>query len=284
MLGKTRGQFVVGLVMIGSVTFRGGLETTAAGVVAPSRPRPSPSVTADQSLHAPFDQLLRAFVNDGRVDYASLKSHEATLDAYRAALARTDPSRLPRDERMALWINAYNAFTIKLILRRYPGITSIKDIPRRWDTREWTVGGRRYSLAGIEHEILRKEFREPRIHFAIVCASKSCPSLASEAYVGDRIDEQLTQAARTFLADPNKGFRARREKGVLYGYNNNVYLSKVFKWFGEDFERQSGSVLNAIMPYLPASDQAFLNQHRNNLSIRYMGYDWTLNSSEDEPV
>ncbi len=247
--------------------------------MATARPRPSPSVNANESLHTPFDQLLRAFVNDGRVDYASFKSHEATLDAYLAALARTDPSRLPREERMALWINAYNAFTIKLILRRYPGITSIKDIPRRWDRREWTVGGRPYSLAGLEHEILRKQFGEPRIHFAIVCASKSCPSLASEAYEADRLDEQLSRAARTFLADRDNGFRARTEKGVLYGYNHYVYLSRIFKWFSEDFEKRHGSVVNGILPYLSKPDQAFIRQNRNALKIRYLPYDWSLNGA-----
>jgi hypothetical protein len=230
-------------------------------------------------LHAPLDALLRAHVKEGVVDYRALKSREKDLDRYLETLARTEPAPLAEKERLALWINAYNAFTLKLILERYPGIKGIKDIPRRWDLKRWTVGGKTYSLGQIEHEVLRKEFREPRIHFAIVCAARSCPDLRSEAYLGERIDEQLTEAGRRFLSLPDKGFKALREPGLLFGTNDNVYLSSIFKWFAEDFERDGKTVIDFLLPHLPPAGRKFVEEHRKDLSLRYLDYDWSLNGS-----
>ncbi len=178
---------------------------------------------------------------------------------------------------MALWINAYNAFTIKLILDRYPEIKSIKDIPRRWKLKRWLVGDRRYSLDEIEHEILRKRFEEPRIHFAIVCASISCPDLASEAYVGDRVEAQLDRATRRFLANPDKGFRTgfRRPESRE---RPEVHISSIFKWFKKDFERD-GSVLDFIGPYISAPERTFVAEHGDRLKVRHLDYDWALNGS-----
>ena len=228
-------------------------------------------------LHEPYDKLLRAHVKNGWVNYKAFKQQEARLDAYLKTLAQTDPAKLTKSERLAYWINAYNAFTIKLILRRYPKIKSIKDIPGRWDRREWTAGGKTYSLGEIEHQILRKRFNEPRIHFAIVCASKSCPDLPSEAYTAKRLDRQLTAAAKRFLADTKKGLQTRREKGFLWGHNNYVYLSSIFNWFAEDFEKHGGSVIAFIKPYVSKKQRAFLEKHKDDFSIRYLDYDWSLN-------
>jgi len=229
-------------------------------------------------IHAPLDALLRAHVKEGVVDYRALKTREQDLDRYLEALSRTDPAPLPEKARLALWINAYNAFTLKLILERYPGIKGIKDIPRRWDLKRWTVGGKKYSLDGIEHGVLRKEFREPRIHFAIVCAARSCPDLRSEAYTAGRIDEQLSDAGRRFLSRPDKGFKALRERGLL-GTNDHVYLSQIFKWFAEDFERDGKTVIDFLIPYLPEEGRKFVEEHRKDLSIRYLDYDWSLNGT-----
>ncbi len=240
---------------------------------------PPAVVTAEAGIHASFDALVRAFVRNGAVDYRCFHTHEAALDAFLATLGRTDPDALSRDAALALWINAYNAFTIKLILSRYPRIGSIKDIPRRWDRRDWVVGGRRYSLNDIEHEILRKEFVEPRIHFAIVCASASCPTLAAEAYVAGRLDEQLNRAARGFLADPSRGVRLEVEQPGSDGGRARVYLSAIFKWFREDFETRAGSLIDFILPYLPPQDRAVLDRRRNDVSIRFLPYDWSLNDS-----
>ncbi len=247
----------------------------------PSEPcrLPPAELSVAAGVHAPFDGLVRAFVRDGKVDYRCLQTHEAALDAYLATLGRTDPDSLSRDAALAFWVNAYNAFTIKLILSRYPRIGSIKDIPRRWDRRDWLVGGQRYSLNDIEHEILRKQFVEPRIHFAIVCASASCPTLASEAYVAERLDEQLNRAARGFLADPSQGARVDVERRGSDGGRARVYLSAIFKWFREDFEARTGSLLDFVLPYLPPADRAVLERRRTDVSIRFLPYDWSLNDS-----
>ncbi len=251
----------------------------AQGQAAPPHapcPLPSAESSLDAGIHAAFDALVHAFVRNGAVDYRCFQTHEAVLDAYLATLDRTDPNALSRDAALALWINAYNAFTIKLILSRYPRIGSIKDIPRRWDRQDWVVGGRRRSLNDIEHKILRREFVEPRIHFAIVCASASCPKLASEAYVAGRLDEQLNRAARDFLSDPSRGVRV--ERGSDEG-RARVYLSAIFKWFREDFEARASSLIDFILPYLPPQDRAVLKRRRNDVSIRFLPYDWSLNDS-----
>jgi len=226
-------------------------------------------------IHAPWDGLVRSFVHDGVVDYGCMKAHEAQLDRYLALLAVIHPERLNRAQRLALWINAYNAFTVKLILRRYPEIRSIKEIPRRWKLRDWVVGGKRYSLDEIENEVLRARFREARIHFAINCASKSCPDLASAAYVAAHLDTQLDAACRRFLAHPAKGAQVARKQG-LFGASEKLYLSAIFKWFRPDFER--GHTLMAFIdPYLPNKTRAQIAALGHDLQIDYLKYDWSLN-------
>ena len=250
----------------------------AASPAAPCRLAPAESSVA-AGVHAPFDRLLRAFVRDGAVDYRCFGRHATALDGYLAALASTDAGALSDDAALALWINAYNAFTIRLILSRYPRIKSIKDIPRRWSRRDWVVGGRRYSLNDIEHAILRKEFVEPRIHFAIVCASASCPKLAPEAFVAERLDDQLTRAAREFLSDPVRGFRVEVERRGADGGRVRVYLSSIFQWFRKDFEGRAGSLIDFVAPYVSPQDRAVLQRHRADVSIRFLAYDWSLNDS-----
>jgi len=236
-----------------------------------------PAVAAeDAGIHAPFDGLLRAFVHDGVVDYGCFQVHERQLDDYLRALADVDLGELSRGEQLALWINAYNAFTIKLILSRYPKIASIKEIPRRWDQEDWTVGGRKYSLDKIENEILRKQFHEPRIHFAIVCASKSCPDLAPEAYLDTRLDEQLDRAARRFVADPGKGSKVARGTSPLGRSVDKLYLSSIFKWFRADFERE-GSLVDFVMPYLTGDERFLVEEANGDPPIAFLDYDWTLN-------
>ena len=141
------------------------------------------------------------------------------------------------------------------------------------------MGGRRYSLNDIEHENLRKEFVEPRIHFAIVCASASCPTLASEAFVAGRLDEQLTRAALEFPSDPVRGFRVEVERLGEDGARAHVYLSSIFKWFHEDFEGRAGSLIDFVVPYLSPEHRAVLQPYRDDVSIRFLPYDWSLNDS-----
>ncbi len=252
-----------------------GLLLAVTARAASVRDRPLLPPAPGSGIHAPWDRLVRSFVHDGVVDYGCMQAHEAQLDRYLALLAALDPARLSREAQLAVWINAYNAFTVKLILHRYPGIRSIKEIPRRWKVRDWTVGGSRYSLDQIENEVLRARFHEPRIHFAINCASRSCPDLASEAYLAARLDAQLDEAARRFLRHPNKGARLVRERG-LFGTSDRLYLSAIFKWFRPDFER-GHTLMGFITPYLAPATRARLAALGGRVEIAYRKYDWSLN-------
>lgn len=236
------------------------------------QPQPTP--------HKAFDAILREYVNDGVVDYKGLKRDEGLLDRYLGELDSADPSSMDRNEKLAFWINAYNAFTLKLILNYYPGIESIKDIPssKRWNASIWSVDGEMRSLDQIEHKILRK-MDEPRIHFAIVCASISCPDLLSKAYFPESLDEQLDEAASGFLYDSAKGARTVDEEGMLWGTNHTLYLSSIFDWFEGDFEKASGSVVDFVLPYLPETMKGFVDAHRDDLKVRNLDYDWRLNGS-----
>jgi hypothetical protein len=253
------------------------LALLSAAPVTAAECQGEPAVPAEYAgIHAPFDGLLRAYVHDGVVDYGCFQVHERQLDDYLRELARVELGELSRSERLALWINAYNAFTIKLVLSRYPKIASIKEIPRRWKRQEWAVAGKKYSLDQIEHDILRKEFHEPRIHFAIVCASKSCPDLASEAYEATRLDAQLDRAAHRFVTDPRKGSRVARGTGSLGRSVDELYLSPIFKWFRKDFER-GGSLVDFVMPYLTADERFFVEEANGDPPIAFLDYDWSLN-------
>ena len=234
----------------------------------------APAVT---DLHQPFDELLAAHVAGGVVDYAGLAEDAAALEAYLESLAATDPSSLDRNGQVALWVNAYNAFTIRLILDHYPGLESIKDIPgsERWTQQRWVVGGRTYSLDQIEHEILRP-MGDARVHFVLVCASKSCPGLF-EALHADSVDEQLTAAAQRFLSNRQKGLSAGVEQGVLWGENNVLRLSKIFSWFDEDFGDDEGQLIDFVVRYAPAEAVRFISAHRGDLDLEYFDYDWSLN-------
>ena len=246
----------------------------------PSPPFGAVGANSSISIHDAFDLILKEHVRGGVVDYKGLKGDEESLDRYLEELSRTDPSAMGRNGRLAFWINAYNAFTLKLILNHYPGIESIKDIPssKRWKARAWSVNGRIYSLDDIEHGILRK-MDEPRIHFAVVCASRSCPDLRDEAYVPERLDEQLEDAARSFLVNTDKGLRVSEEEGMIWGTNYTLYLSAIFGWFGEDFEKAEGSVIGFVLRYASADTRDFIMNHRDDLKVRHLDYDWSLNGN-----
>jgi hypothetical protein len=233
---------------------------------------------ASSPLHAPYTALLAETVRAGVVDYVALKEREARLDAYLAALEATDPAALDGPGLKAFWINAYNAFTLKLVLERLPGLKSIKDIDsdERWEAERWPVHGRRYSLDAIEHKLLRP-LGDARIHFAIVCASRSCPDLLPRAFEPATLDEQLDAAARGFLASTAKGLRFGTEPGALFGENHRLWLSAIFDWFEEDFERDAGSVVDYVLRHAPPEAAAFIRAHRDELSVKSLDYDWALN-------
>ena len=219
--------------------------------------------------HSSFDMLLQRFVDAaGMVDYKGLSREEQALDEYIAHVATAPFADLGRDEKLALLINAYNAFTLKLILDNYP-VESIQDIPskQRWDAVRWVIGGQTYSLNQIEHEQIRPKFIEPRIHFALVCAAVGCPKLRQEAYVGSRINEQLEEQTRS-IHDSQRWFRF--EPG-----DATVRLTQLYNWYGDDFAQVAGSPLEYAARYSPALQQA-LNAGKK-LKIDWIEYDWALN-------
>jgi hypothetical protein len=236
--------------------------------------------------HSSWGKVLKEHVTDGLVDYAAMKKAPTDLNAYLARLATADLRGMDRQEKIALYVNAYNAFTVKLIAEYYPKIESIKDIPdglfrpRRWKDKRWALAGDTVSLDQIEHDILRKEFDEPRIHVALVCAAMGCPPLRGEPYEGERLDKQLEDQARRFLGNAEK-FRIDRAEGV-------VHLSSILKWFGDDFVKRYGTearfaghsrseraVLNFVSGHLDEADRRYLAT--GDYDIKYLDYDWLLN-------
>lgn len=254
------------------------------------------AISADEFSYAGYDALLAAYVDDnGMVDYSGIQSNREALDRFVAsmgAIAGESFDAWSEADRMALWINAYNAITLQSIIDHYPiqkgslvaslryPANSIRQIPGVWDELEKPVVGRDYTLEAIEHEILRVEFSEPRIHVAIVCASIGCPPLRNEAYVGERIEEQLADQSRKFLADPAK-FTIDREL-------NRVSVSPIFSWFGKDFAgvynvdgsvtghgRTDDAVIDYIRRNVSEDDAAYLLSASYRLDRQ--DYDWSLN-------
>lgn len=216
-------------------------------------------------LHEPFHRVLVDHVDNGRVDYADI-ARDPRFDEYLSALASTDPGLNGRDERLAYWINAYNAFAIEGIL---DGASPSSFFGRigYFRTRSYTAGGERINLYDLEHDVLIP-VGEPRIHFAIVCASMSCPELRSEAYTAAKLDSQLDTQARNFINDETKN-RFDREAKV-------AHLSKIFDWFEEDFVEHSGSVLDYVARYV--NDPRLAKElESGTYVVRYLDYDWSLN-------
>ena len=228
-------------------------------------------------LHKTWDDVLRKHVDqESLVNYKSLKGAQRSLDEYLSLLAQTDPATLNTHGKLAYWINAYNAFTLKLIVEHYP-VKSIKDIPRCWETKNWNAGGKMYSLNQIEHEILRKDFEEPRIHFAIVCASIGCPNLWDRAFTEDDIGQQLTEAGKKFFSSP-KHFRFETQKSVFGGDVAVMSLSKILKWFKEDFTNGGKQpVTDFVLQYVDSSVANRISNAEGVVKIKYLSYDWGLN-------
>lgn len=225
--------------------------------------------------HSAFDALLKKHVSmEGWVDYAALKGDASLLDAYITSIGEASFDQLGRDEKLALLINAYNAFTLRLILDYYP-IESIKDIPAdmRWEHVRWKLGSQTLSLNQLEQEHIRPKFKEPRIHFALVCAAVGCPKLRNEAYMANRIEEQLQDQADYC----HRGKRwLRFEPG-----SDTIYLTRLYQWYGDDFRQVGGSPLEYAARYVPALRQAMENGKTPR--IEWLEYSWKLNSSENAP-
>ena len=222
-------------------------------------------IIVDHSIYA---ILLEKYVKQGQVDYRGFKSEEAKLDQYLKVLEKTDSDNLSGNEQFAFYINAYNAWTIKLILSGYPGVKSIKDfgniLKSPWKKKICRIDGDVITLDDIEHKILRPRFKDPRVHFAINCAALSCPPLISEPYRGDTLDRQLDHSARIFINNPQRN----------YLEDNTLYISKIFKWFSEDF---NNDVIGFLMKYAKEDLKKELEVKRSKIKIKYLNYDWSLN-------
>jgi hypothetical protein len=223
--------------------------------------------------HSVLDTLLKEHVDPaGWVDYAGLADDPASLDTYLDSLATAPFAALGRDAKLALLLNAYNAFTLRLILDHYP-LDSIRDIPprERWEGRTWNVGGHRWTLEQIEHEQCRANFREPRIHFALNCASIGCPPLRPEAYTAARLEDQLADQTAGVHRDP-RWARFDPDSGVLE-------LTRLYLWYAGDFEQVAGSVLDFVAPLIPA-----LRRYRDahgDPEVRWLDWDWNLNDARN---
>ncbi len=219
-----------------------------------------PKTTTEVTLatHEAFNSMLQKYVTDGgTVNYAAWKKSESDLDSYLQSLAAAIPSAsTARNEALAYWINAYNAYTVKLILKNYP-VAKITDLNggKPWDVQWITLAGKKYSLNDIENKVIRPTFKEPRIHFAVNCAAKSCPPLANKAFTAANLNSMLEQRTKAFV---NSNLNTITKDKLM--------LSNIFNWYKEDF----GSVV------------AFINKYSNvkadqNASISFNEYNWALN-------
>lgn len=233
-----------------------------------------------ESKHQLFTDVLNAHVTGGVVDYQSL-CKDARFSRYMDQLVNINPDALGSEkEKFAFWINAYNAWTLKIICDNYP-LQSITQLHSGgaalavvlkttvWDKNLVTVNGKKTSLSFIEHKILRPVFRDPRIHFALVCAAQGCPPLRSEAYEADRINAQLDEQGRAFLSQEGKN-KFDRE-------NKIAYISPVFGWFKADFGARKEAVLRYISKFAPPDVKDILQANPEQWKIRYTSYDWSLN-------
>jgi Protein of unknown function, DUF547 len=224
-----------------------------------SFPQPPVAQPIVVDIHAGFDSLLQKNVSDmGIVNYKGIKKDKAKLDAYLQILSDNIPQETDsRAEKMAYWINAYNAFTLDLIVDNYPTTSITKfDEGKTWDVKRIKLANKKYSLNKIENEILRPQFKDPRIHFAVNCAAKSCPPLYNHAYTAENLETTLEARTKAFVNDTKYNTLTSK----------SVKISRIFEWYGTDF----GNI------------QAFLNKYSNKkinsgATVAYNEYNWDLN-------
>ncbi len=251
-------------------------------------PAPATSAAAESPAfsHRVLDELLNAYVdNTGRVDYAGLQKDRAKLDQYLTTLVTANPGKLPNDaERLAFWINAYNAFTLADVLDSvYGKVKSVQDVKGFFNQKKHKLVGEELTLDEIEKR--GRDLNDPRIHFAVNCASASCPKLQSFAYNGPQLDFHLTRAAREFLGDS--------QRGMNYDPGRNlVYLSPIFKWYAADFtgsnqivarvkaETSGTEMLEVAKKFMPPDVAQFLTE--KEMTVQWLEYDWSLNVQQPQ--
>lgn len=217
--------------------------------------------------HTKWTMLLKKYVNkNGDVNYKGFIKDSLALNTYLNLLSANEPEiTSTKNEKFAYWINAYNAFTVKLIIQNYP-LKSIKDLGSTatnnspWDKKFFTIGKKLMTLNIIEHEILRKEFNDPRLHFAINCASYSCPKLLNSAFEASTLHKQLDKSAVDFINDSTKNIITP----------NALILSSILNWYGTDFTKTGISKIDFLNKY----SKTKIN---NTASVEYLKYNWLLN-------
>ena len=217
--------------------------------------------------HQLWNLVVGKYVDgNGRVAYRQLQTNDMpVLSKYLASLGEARIDGLPEKEQLAFWINAYNAMIVAGILDGYSAENALKRY-RLFKSYSQVITGEKRTPDDVEHGTIRPKFRDPRTHFALVCASTSCPKLRQEAYVGSRIDDQLDDQTRRFLSDPS---RNRIDPATA-----TLELSAIFNWFKEDFTRDGRTLADFLSPYLTAQQVQLLRSKQP----RYLDYDWTMNA------
>jgi hypothetical protein len=234
------------------------------------------SAAVDNSL---FTDVLHDHVSGGRVNYKAIKQDKRFAD-YLDVLKKTDPKTLTGKDELAFWINVYNAYTLKVVCDNLP-LKSITDLNGAgglviatimkstvWDKKIVNVNGKEYTLNGVENDIIRSK-GDPRVHFAMVCGAKSCPPLRNEAFEGAKLNEQLEDQGRDFLA--------QKKKNSFDITKKSCELSMIFNWFKGDFEKTGKPVLVYISRFLPKEQADHVAANAASYSIGYSEYDWALN-------
>jgi uncharacterized membrane protein YdjX (TVP38/TMEM64 family) len=224
--------------------------------------------------HTEWDRLLAGGTENGLVDYAFMRSNRGALDGYLDRIAVADLASLAGDELKALLINAYNAITVRVILDN-PGVSSIREIDGAWTDIRHAFGGHELTLDNLEHNLLRPFFKDPRIHFAVNCASMSCAPLPGWAFEGAELEEQLEERSTSFVSDTRN---VRVEDGRLV-------VSRYFDWYGDDFTAEGWSpraetIAGFIQRYADAEVGELISSAGENVPLEFTDYDWSLNSAD----
>ena len=229
--------------------------------------------------HGTWDEILQAYSKEGgrRFDYSGLKREEAKLDTYLDALSDADIETLRKSEILALFSNAYNAYTVKTVLEKVsdhgtPQIQSIREISDVFDLENNNVGGFKLSLNNIEHNVLRPFFKDPRLHFAVNCASVSCPPMPTRAFTGEQVDEQFETLTRTTLSSPD----------YIRVEGDRLEVTKIMEWYGSDFvtvgyKGAEKDLASFIRKYASDEVRNWIEGRGSAVPIEFMSYDWTLN-------
>jgi uncharacterized protein DUF547 len=236
--------------------------------VAVREPQGEPlPITKGHFPHEAFNGVVQKYVNDhGKIDYKALKADRNDLERYLVALGKTSPHQEPdafptEQDKLAYWINGYNAYVMYAVTER-PQMKSVNDDPKNFFYfTEYKFGNENWSLYKLENEVVRKEFKEPRVHFALNCASGGCPELPNEAFMPDKVEEQLAREATRFCAN---------DKKVRIKDPNTVDVSQIFEWYGDDFKASGGPI--AFCKKWGRADLP------DNATVQFIPYDWALNA------